>query len=42
MEDTQSKLWFSGVAFIPYIALAGLYTWFIDGHQHEFWVAEAC
>jgi hypothetical protein len=39
MEDTQSKMWFSGVAFIPYLALAGLYTWFIDGHQHDFWVA---
>ncbi|MEZ0602956.1 hypothetical protein ACAX43_12495 [Paraburkholderia sp. IW21] len=41
MEDTQSKMWFSGVAFIPYLALAGLYTWFISGHEKDFWTAAA-
>ncbi|MFX1674388.1 hypothetical protein PWR63_19325 [Paraburkholderia sp. A2WS-5] len=39
MEETQSKMWFSGVAFIPYLALAGLYVWFIDGTGKDFWRA---
>lgn len=39
MEETQSKMWFSGVALIPYLAVAGIYTWFIDGHKKDFWTA---
>jgi hypothetical protein len=39
MEETQSKMWFSGVAVLPYLVLAGLYTWLIDGHRKDFMVA---
>ncbi|MFL9944237.1 hypothetical protein [Paraburkholderia graminis] len=27
------------MALIPYLALAGIYTWFIDGHKKDFWFA---
>lgn len=39
MEETQSKMWFSGVAVLPYLVLAGLYTWLIHGHRKDFMVA---
>jgi hypothetical protein len=39
MEETQSKMWFSGVALIPYLALAALYQWLVDGKNKDLWVA---
>lgn len=41
MEETQSKMWVSGVALIPYLAIAGAWTWYIDGHQRDFLTAAA-
>ncbi|WP_343654531.1 hypothetical protein [Paraburkholderia caribensis] len=35
MSETQSKLWFSGVAFIPYALLAYGYNWMTKGTDHD-------
>ncbi|RAS37191.1 hypothetical protein [Paraburkholderia bryophila] len=34
MSETQSKLWFSGVAFIPYAILAYGFNWLTKGSDH--------
>lgn len=39
MSETQSKLWFSGVAFIPYAVLAYGYNWLTNGTDHDLTVA---
>lgn len=39
MSETQSKLWFSGVAFIPYALLAYAYNWLTHGTDHDLTVA---
>ena len=35
MSETQSKLWFSGVAFIPYAVLAYAFNWLTKGSDHD-------
>ena len=35
MSETQSKLWFSGVAFIPYAILAYGFNWLTKGSDHD-------
>ncbi|SDG94601.1 hypothetical protein SAMN04487926_101333 [Paraburkholderia steynii] len=35
MNETQSKLWFSGVAFIPYAILAYGFNWITRGSDHD-------
>ncbi|KVW40536.1 hypothetical protein [Burkholderia ubonensis] len=35
MSETQSKLWFSGVAFIPYAVLAYGFNWLTNGSDHD-------
>ncbi|CAE6811774.1 hypothetical protein R69658_05438 [Paraburkholderia aspalathi] len=35
MSETQSKLWFSGVAFIPYAVLAYGFNWLTKGSEHD-------
>ncbi|MBY4694512.1 hypothetical protein K6W21_10505 [Burkholderia latens] len=35
MRETQSKLWFSGVAFIPYAVLAYGFNWLNNGSDHD-------
>ncbi|MGN6806739.1 MAG: hypothetical protein ACTHJZ_12460 [Trinickia sp.] len=39
MSETQSKLWFSGVAYIPYAVLAYGYNWLANGNDHDLTVA---
>nr|WP_141661757.1 hypothetical protein [Burkholderia ambifaria] len=39
MRETQSKLWFSGVAYIPYAILAYGYNWLAKGSDHDLTVA---
>ncbi|QUO23865.1 hypothetical protein KEH57_09720 [Burkholderia cenocepacia] len=39
MRETQSKLWFSGVAFIPYALLAYGFNWLNNGSDHDLTVA---
>ncbi|MFX1761912.1 hypothetical protein PWP93_04820 [Paraburkholderia sp. A1RI-2L] len=39
MSETQSKLWFSGVAYIPYAILAYGYNWLAKGTDHDLTVA---
>ncbi|CAB3724076.1 hypothetical protein LMG27174_05205 [Paraburkholderia rhynchosiae] len=37
----QSKIWLSGVALIPYLGIAGLYTLLAEGHDRDFWLSAA-
>jgi hypothetical protein len=39
MSETQSKLWFSGVAFIPYAILAYGFNRIIKGSDHDLTIA---
>lgn len=35
MNETQSKLWFSGVAYIPYVVLAYGFNWLTNGSNSD-------
>ncbi|WP_197387621.1 hypothetical protein [Ralstonia pseudosolanacearum] len=35
MNETQSKLWFSGVAYIPYAILGYGFNWLTNGTNHD-------
>ena len=39
MRETQSKLWFSGIAFAPYALLAYGYKWLANGTDRDLTVA---
>lgn len=39
MAETQSKLWFSGVAYIPYAILAYAYNWLTNGTNNDLTIA---